>query len=260
MKRPHRGLSSAVGLAALALLVLAASLAAQPQEPQPAVPEKTVTVPAGTQLALVLQNSVNTKTAQAGDFVYFETIYPVVVNNRILIPVSSFVRGQVTKVKRPGRVKGRGELHVRFEELTLPNGYTTLLHASLAGAGTVNNEEVNRTEGSVKGDSTKGEDIAKAGGVAGAGATIGGIAGRGGKGTAIGAGAGAAAGLAWVLFTRGRELVLPRGQTVEVVLNRDLLLDAEMTNFEWTGQPTPLTGATPRPVQRRPPISPRIPI
>jgi len=28
----------------------------------------------------------------------------------------------VTQVKKPGRVKGRGELYVRFDTLTLPNG------------------------------------------------------------------------------------------------------------------------------------------
>ncbi|MGH9805108.1 MAG: hypothetical protein ACRD4D_08035, partial [Candidatus Acidiferrales bacterium] len=121
--------------------------AAQEEEVLPA----TVTIPAGTHLPLVLQNSVNTKTAAAGDSLYFETIYPVVVENRILIPVGSFVRGTLTEVKRPGRVKGRGELHVRFDELTLPNGYTVKLAASLATAGAGQGEEVQREEGVVKG-------------------------------------------------------------------------------------------------------------
>jgi len=217
---------------------------------------KRVGVPAGTHLPLVLQNTVSTKTAAAGDSLYFESIYPVVVHNRILIPVGSFVRGTITHVKRPGRVKGRGELHVRFDELTLPNGYTVNLSAALAGAGAGQGEEVEREEGRIKGDSSKGDDVRVVATTTGAGAGIGGIAGRSGKGVAIGAGAGAAAGLAAVLLTRGRELELPRGTTVDLVLSRPLELDAALARFDWTGQPTALPGParrdpTRRPLQRR---------
>ncbi|MBI2956880.1 MAG: hypothetical protein HYY26_06180 [Acidobacteria bacterium] len=253
----------------LGLLLAAATAAQEPAQPppdkdEPAAQEPaeeepaTVVIPVGTHIPLVLQNSVNTKTAEPGDFVYFETIYPVVVNNRILIPVGSFVRGTVTQVKRPGRIKGRGELHVRFDDLTLPNGYTTRLSASLASAGTVNDEEVDRTEGSVKSDTTKGEDVGTVAGTTAAGAGIGAIAGRG-KGTAIGAGAGAAAGLAWILLTRGREVVLARGTTLDIVLDRPLELDAALARFDWTGQPTSLPGAPPASNQTRRPIGSRIP-
>jgi type IV secretion system protein VirB10 len=41
-------------------------------------------------------------------------------------------------------------------------------------------------------------------------------------GAAIGAAAGAAAGLAGVLSSRGPDVVLPRGTTMELVLDRDL--------------------------------------
>lgn len=208
-------------------------------------------LPVGTHIPLVLQNSVNTKSAAVGDRLYFETIYPVVVENRVVIPVGSFVRGSVTHVKRPGRIKGRGELHVRFDELILPNGYSVNLSASLASAGTADNEEVDRREGGVKSDSTKGEDISTVATAGTVGAGIGAIAGRG-KGTAIGAGAGAAAGLAAVLLTRGRELVLPRGTTVEIELSHPLELDSAMAQFDWTGQSTSMPGPAPRERDRRP--------
>lgn len=260
MKAGGRVAVHVVGCAVLSLFSMVSVGAQEPATAPGSEGEKFVIVPAGNQLALVLLNSVNTKSARAGDFVYFETIYPVVVNSRILIPVGSFVRGRVTEVKRPGRLKGRGELHVRFEELTLPNGYVASLQASLASAGTTNNEEVDREEGSVKSDSTKGEDVGKVATATITGTGIGAIATRrSGKGAAMGAGAGAAAGLAWVLLTRGRELVLPRGQTVEIVLNRDLPLDAEMAKFEWTGQSTPLAGPASPQEQRRRPVGSRIP-
>src|SRR3970282_504623 len=157
--------------------------------------------------------------AEPGDPLYFETTYPDVVNTRILIPVGSFVRGTLTEVKRPGRIKGRGELHVRFDELTLPNAYTVSLTASLATTGAREGEEVDREEGSVKSDSTKGEDIGTVATTGAAGAGIGGLAG-GAKGAGIGAGVGAAAGLAAVLLTRGRELELPRGAPVGNLFRR----------------------------------------
>ncbi|MGH9862389.1 MAG: hypothetical protein ACRD35_03115 [Candidatus Acidiferrales bacterium] len=238
----------------IALLFFSGTLAAQEPEQaeKPAQvaaasePEaKTVTIPVGTRLPLVLQNTVNTKTAEVGDSLYFESVYPVVISNRILIPVGSFVRGTVTQVKRPGRVRGRGEMHVRFDELTLPNGYTVELHASLVTTGARQKEEIDRGEGGIKGDSTKGQDVTTIGAATGAGAGIGAATARSAKGGAIGAGVGAAAGLVAVLLTRGRELELPRGTTVDIVFDRPLELDAAIARFEWTGRPSALPAPPP---------------
>lgn len=260
-------------LALMASLVIGFAPAAAPftppggiqdkQEPQPqekpaepaaapaeeAAPERIV-LPVGTRLALILSNTINTKNSAVGDQVYFETIFPVVLNNRVVIPVGSFVRGQVTHVKRPGRVKGRGELHLRFDEIILPNGYTTSLSASLASAGAREGEEVDRKEGTVKSDTTKGEDIGTVATTTSTGASIGAIAGRNARGTAIGAAAGAAAGLAAVLLTRGKELELARGTTLDIVLDRPRELDPTLASFDWTGQATPIPAPTPQQRQR----------
>ncbi len=234
----------------LAGVLLAVSpLVAQQPEPQekpaaaaPATEERErLVLPIGTRLALILENTINTKTAAPGDPVYFETIYPIVLDNRILIPVGSYVRGQVTQVKRPGKVKGRGELHVRFDEMTLPTGYTLPLNASLANAGAGQGEEIDRREGTIKSDSTQGEDVGTVATTTTAGAGVGAIAG-GGKGAGIGAAVGAAAGLAAILLTRGKELELPRGTTLDVILDRPLDLDPTLVQFEWTGQGTSLPG------------------
>src|SRR5262245_7605249 len=76
----------------------------------------------GTKIPLSLWNTVSTKNAIEGDRVYLETIFPIIVNGRIVVPVGSSVAGTVTSVKRAGRVKGRAELFVRFDSLILPNG------------------------------------------------------------------------------------------------------------------------------------------
>lgn len=245
--------------------LLAGSLLLAAQEPAKPAPgdegvepaAETVVIPAGTRLPLVLQNSVNTKTAEVGDSLYFETVYPVVVNHRVLVPVGSFVRGTLTRVKRPGRIRGRGELRVRFDELTLPNGYTVDLNASLAAVDAGNNEEVDRGEGGVKSDSSKAEDIGTVATAGATGAGIGAIAGRG-KGVAIGGAAGVAAGLAATLLTRGRELELPRGTSVEIVLSRPLVLDGTLARFDWTGRGSALPAPAPRDRSRNP-LRPRFP-
>jgi hypothetical protein len=68
------------------------------------------------------------------------------------------------------------------------------------------------------------------------GAGIGAIASRSAKGAGIGAGIGAAAGLAAVLLSRGPEAELPRGSTMDIVLERELSLDASQIQFTNLGQ------------------------
>jgi len=199
----------------------------------------TITVLTGTRLPMVLVNTVTTRTARPGDPIYFETLYPVTIENRIVIPAGSFVRGQVTESKRPGRVKGRGELMVRFDELILPNGYTISLSANVNQAGTGGGEKVD-PEGKVKGDSEKGRDAGTIATTTLGGASIGSIAGAAagsvGKGAAIGSGAGAAVGILGVLLTRGPEVQLPRGTTVDVVLDHDIVLDGSRIHFTDAGR------------------------
>src|SRR2546430_14360146 len=89
-----------------------------------------VAVPKGTRLPLLLRNGINTRTAKAGDSVYFETAYPIAVNNKIAIPLGTFVRGQILDAKQPGRITGRGEFRIALEQMTYPNGYTIELRAT----------------------------------------------------------------------------------------------------------------------------------
>jgi len=54
-------------------------------------------VPSGTRLPLILHNAVTTRNAKPGDPVYLETLFPVVIDNRILIPAGSYVQGRFRK-------------------------------------------------------------------------------------------------------------------------------------------------------------------
>jgi type IV secretion system protein VirB10 len=192
-------------------------------------------VPAGTKVPLSLINSISTKHSAEGDRVYLETAFPVLTNGRIVIPVGSYVVGTVTQVKRPGKVKGRGELYIRFDALTLPNGVTRDFHARIGGMDGTTSGELDRAEGTVKSDGNKAGDVRTVGETAGVGASVGSIAGsaagRPGMGIGVGAGAGAAAGLMAVLLTRGPDAVLAKGSTVEMVLDRNLSFSESDLNF-----------------------------
>ncbi len=200
----------------------------------PATGDFTVTT--GTKIPLSLINSVSTKHSVAGDRVYLETVFPVLVNGRIVVPVGSYVAGTVTQIKKPGRAKGRGELYVRFDSLTLPNGVTRDFRARMGGMDGAANSEVDREEGKVTGPGNKKGDLQTIGETASSGAAAGGLigglgAGHPGLGVGIGAAAGAAAGMIGVLLSRGPDAVLDKGTTVEMVLDRPISFNDGEVNF-----------------------------
>lgn len=193
------------------------------------------TVDPGTKIPLSLINTISTKHSAQGDRVYLETSFPVLVGGRIVVPVGSYVAGTVTQIKKPGRMKGRGELYIRFDTLTLPNGVTRDFRARIGGVDGQATGELDKSEGTVKSEGNKAGDARTIGEAAGAGASIGVIAGNAaghaGMGAGIGAAAGAAAGLIGVLATRGPDAVLSRGSTVEMVLDRPVSFSEADLNF-----------------------------
>jgi len=226
------------------------ALAQAPEGPQPdppAAPPRptpaprpaggpTITVPTGTRVGVVLENGISTASAKPGDSVYFRTSFPITMNNKVVVPVGSYLRGEVTDSKRAGRIKGKGELHIRLNTLILPNGYTVDLnaepHSTDGSSGTTTDNE-----GKITGPGGKGKDAQTIATTTAAGAGIGAIA-DGGKGAGIGAGIGGVVGLAAVLLSRGPEAQLPRGSSMDLVLERDLHLDANQIQYTNVGQPT----------------------
>jgi len=203
------------------------------QDPQAA--PKVFQVDAGTKIPLSLINSISSKQAAEGDRVYLESVFPILVDGRIVIPPGSYVAGTVTSVKRAGRIKGRSELFIRFDSLTLPNGVTRDFRGRIGTLDGRSNDELDRSEGKVKGEGDKGGDVRTVGEAAAGGTTIGAIAGssagRAAMGAAIGAAAGATAGLMGVLMSRGPDAVLAKGTTIEMVLDRPLRYeDSELDN------------------------------
>ena len=202
---------------------------------QDAAPPVEFMLDVGTRVPLSLINSISTRHSAEGDRVYLETVFPLLANGRIVVPVGSYVAGTVTQLKRPGRVKGRGELYVRFDTLTLPNGVTRDFHGRIGSMDGNAKDELDRTEGKVRSEGNKAGDLRTIGEAGAAGASIGTIAGAAsghyGMGAGIGAAAGAAAGMIGVLVSRGPDAVLARGSTLEMVLDRQISFNESELNF-----------------------------
>jgi hypothetical protein len=199
-------------LAILALTIPALSVAAE--------------IPQGSHALLRLVNSVTTRTAREGDYVYMRTATPIIVDGHILVPVDSYVQGVVSHAQRSGRVSGRAELGLRIDTLTLPSGKVIKVspHLSSVDSGGTD-QKVETKEGEIQQGGSKGADAERVAKIAGTGAALGGISDRSWSGAGIGAGVGGGVGVAYVLLTRGREVDLRQGSTIDVVFERAVAVD-----------------------------------
>jgi hypothetical protein len=210
-------------LTILLTALLAASggwTAASQDAEQGSLPEEMI-VPEGTVIPIVLTAYLNTRNSQVGDIVYSDTNYPIWIQQRLVIPKGSIVRGTVTDVVRPGRIRGKGRLAIRFDDILLPNGVKRDIVAIFRGIHGSGDENLDRRSETVSAGSSTGDDMENVVGMSGQGAIIGVIAGQG-SGAAIGAGIGAAAGIATTLFTRGRDLVISPGTQFDLELKKPL--------------------------------------
>jgi hypothetical protein len=183
-------------------------------------------IPAGSHVLLKMVSSVSTRTAKAGDQVYLQTASPIAAGGQILVPVGAYVQGTVAESKPSGRVKGRAEIALHLDTLTLASGQAFKIapHLDSVDSGDTG-QKVEGSEGAVKQSGTKMQDAARVAILAGTGAGIGGIATRSWSGAGIGAAAGGAVGFATTLLTRGKEVDLRAGSTLDVVFDRPLTLE-----------------------------------
>lgn len=213
------------------------------------------TVPAGTKVLLSLKSAVNTKSARPGDGVYLVSTFPVIVGSNVLIPVGVYVQGVVDQVQRPGRVKGRAKLLMHFSTMIFPNGQVVPIPGTVNQLPGSNGPTVKNGEGEIEQAGNKGRDagnIAKGAGIGAEGGVIGGAAaGSPLAGLATGSLAGLAGGVIYTLLTRGDEVIIPEGTSLEMVMQRPLKLEtAQLAGINdvhgnpqflpMAGQPAPL--------------------
>lgn len=162
---------------------------------------REVTLPTGTVLSVRLDTPVGSDSSRPEDLVRARLSRAVAVRGFTAIPTGSSLVGTVTDVRRPGRVKGRAYVVVRFHKLVV--GFDE--YAISTGAV----RRLART--------TKKKDAMEIGGSAAGGAIIGGLLG-GKKGAAVGGAVGGGAGTVHVLSTRGRDVRLATGTPLTVKL------------------------------------------
>jgi len=193
--------------------------------------------PAGTIIPLELRNLISSRTAYVEEAIYCETIYPVVVNNRIVIPEGSYVKGEVTDVVWPGRIKGKASINIRFTSITLPDGFTQPLSASvysIAGS---------RLEGPKPDTDTTDQQASQDIAVGGTQDAVIDASGLGG-GSPISAVSQGIGGVIMMLATRGKTITMRPGTNFEIRLITPLSLEKS----------TPAS-STPR-KKTRPPVNP----
>jgi hypothetical protein len=162
-------------------------------------------IPAGTIITVRLGQSVSSKSSQPGETFPATVASPVDIDGRTAIPSGASASGTVIDAKPLGRFKGGAVLSLKLDSVTI-NG----------------TEHPVQTSAVVRSAQGKGKRTAvMAGGGAGLGALIGGLAG-GGKGAAIGALAGGGAGTAGAAFTGNKDIVLPAESALSFKLDQPL--------------------------------------
>ena len=200
------------------------SVVPDPNAPSVESGKTMLTIPVGTSVPLSLKQSISTKTAKDGDPVYAETAFPYVIYERVVIPAGTYVQGKIERVQRGGHVKGRAEVLIHFTSMIYPNGYTVMLGGSVENTPVAGQTSMKDSEGTIRQDSEAGKKAKEAAGTAATGAVIGGVV-AGGKGAGIGAGAGAGAGLAVGMLSRGADVRLETGASIQMEIQREIVVD-----------------------------------
>jgi hypothetical protein len=205
-------------------LPLSAPAITDTDKPSPNV-TPTFVIPAGSRVPLSLKQAISTKTAKSGDPVYAETAFPFVINQHIVIPAGTYIQGKIERAQRGGHVKGRAEVLIHFTSMIYPSGYTVMLGGSIENTPGAEKTSMQGSEGTIRQDSDAGKKAKSAAEGATTGAVIGAVT-NGGKGAGIGAGIGGVAGLAVAMLSRGADVRLEPGTSIEMEIQREVTVDA----------------------------------
>lgn len=169
-----------------------------------------IIIPRDTEMVLELQDDVNTKETREGTKFTAKVAAPSEI-------AGATIEGRVSKITKPGRIKGRSELSLSFDRIVLSDSRWSNFSAMLTEVVAVKGDNVKRVdeEGTAIGQNSHKRNAIKVGAPAGAGMIIGAVTG-GPVGAAVGAGVGAAFGVGAVVVQRGKHIRLNRNQQLRV--------------------------------------------
>jgi len=187
--------------------------AAPPSRPEPAPQTRTYELPAGTEISVRTDETIDSRTAAEGQG--FSAGVPKDVldaSGAVVIPRGSRAQLTIVSASRGGRIQGASDLVLDLKSVSVGGRRYAVDAADVRQRGKSGLGANKRT-------------ATYTGGGAALGAIIGAIAG-GGKGAAIGAGAGAGAGALTQVLTKGKAIRVPAESVLTFRLDKPLRIVA----------------------------------
>ena len=191
-----------------------------------------LSVPAGTMLHCRTTQTLTTKLNSQGDAFTMSLAEPVSINGHMAIPAGSTLAGRITRMERPGRIKGVGQMRLTLEQITLPDGRSFPLGAILMTAYGADNVKVVGSEGLVKGPSSRVPDFEEIGAGTAGGTLLGLIFAH----PLIGATVGLTATAVDRMRRRGKDLTIPAGTQLNYQLTRELAITHDASRVSAANQ------------------------
>ena len=188
-----------------------------------------VTVPAGQNMPVVVTTPISSANMTTGQTVTVALGSDFYYNGNLIAPAGSSVTGTALEVSKAKHGSMNGKLLLRFTQIVTPYGVQIPISAVIK---TTDNSGV--LVGGTKMDVTKeyGKDVAiGAGAGALAGIIISPLAGGNiGKGTALATAVGAGGGVVKSIWDKGNDVVIPANSMVQLVLTQPITVNPAIYN------------------------------
>ncbi len=163
----------------------------------------------GTKIRLRMDTEINSKVSSVNDTFITRIAEPVIIRERIVLPVGTIIEGRVVSVE-PAEVGGQGgKLEVKFESLRFADGAKRNIEGELV------NE--------LKAESVQKSNIFTVIGGTAIGALFGAVS-KAENGALVGAGIGAGAGTGVALLRKGKDVRIKSDEEFEIELKKDVTL------------------------------------
>ncbi len=196
------------------------------------MPTEPLSVPAGTMLHCRTTQTLTTKLNSQGDAFTISVTEPVTIDGHVAIPAGATLAGRITLMDRPGRLKGVGQMRLTLEQITLPDGRSFPLGATLMTAYGADDIRVVGSEGLVKGPSSRVPNFEEMGGGTAGGALLGLLFGH----PIIGATVGLTATTVDRMRRGGKDLTIPVGTQLNYQLTRELAISRDASRVSAANQ------------------------